>query len=359
MKKVLYLSNIEVPYRVRFFNELAKHCDLTVLYERKRSSNRDAVWAKSEQQACKKKYLKGIPIGRESAFSLGILREVFSGYDEVIVGCYNSPVELMALFAMKLFGKPYIVNIDGEPFLKAPTFKNRIKRFVLRGASKYVIAGEKAKESLKVVSGDSPITTYQFSSLSEQEVTAHREAAHEQRNDTVLVVGQYLGVKGIDVALEAARMDPDHRYKLVGMGNRTEQFLQDFTGRIPENVEIIPFLQKAELEKEYRTCAMLVLPSRQECWGLVVNEAASFGMPVISTWGSGSAVEFLADDYPQLLAKPGDAEDLLRCINCFREMEDKEAYARFLLKTVERFTIEENVQSHLRLLRICEEERNV
>lgn len=25
MKKVLYLTNIEVPYRVRFFNELAKN----------------------------------------------------------------------------------------------------------------------------------------------------------------------------------------------------------------------------------------------------------------------------------------------------------------------------------------------
>ena len=36
-KKILYISNIEVPYRVSFFNEFAKHCDLTVLYERKKS----------------------------------------------------------------------------------------------------------------------------------------------------------------------------------------------------------------------------------------------------------------------------------------------------------------------------------
>ena len=33
-KKVLYISNIQVPYRVRFFNLLAEKCDLTVLYER-------------------------------------------------------------------------------------------------------------------------------------------------------------------------------------------------------------------------------------------------------------------------------------------------------------------------------------
>jgi len=50
MKKVLYLSNIEVPYRVRFFNELAKDRDLTVFYESRRSQCRDTAWAKSEKR---------------------------------------------------------------------------------------------------------------------------------------------------------------------------------------------------------------------------------------------------------------------------------------------------------------------
>ena len=29
MKRILYLTNIEAPYRVRFFNALADHCRLT------------------------------------------------------------------------------------------------------------------------------------------------------------------------------------------------------------------------------------------------------------------------------------------------------------------------------------------
>lgn len=356
MKKVLYLSNIEVPYRVRFFNELAKHCDLTVLYERKVSSNRDDAWAKSEKKRCKNKYLEGIPVGQESSFSFKILKEIFSDYDQVVVGCYNSPVQLMALAAMWLFRRPYIINIDGEPFLKAPTFKNRVKRFVLRGASKYVIAGRKGAESLKVVSGDSPVTVYHFSSLSEEEVRCNASVPVNERDETVLVVAQYFDCKGIDVVLEAARKDPDHKYKLVGMGKRTDLFLQDFSGRIPENVEIVPFLQKPELEKEYQKCAMLVLPSRQECWGLVVNEAASFGMPVVSTWGSGSAVDFLADDYPQFLAKAGDSADLLRAINAYRSFESKEAYSAFLKEKAKNYTIEENVQMHLKLFGICDNE---
>ena len=31
--KVLFMTNLPSPYRVRFFAELGKKCDLTVIYE--------------------------------------------------------------------------------------------------------------------------------------------------------------------------------------------------------------------------------------------------------------------------------------------------------------------------------------
>ena len=33
-KNVLFLTNIPAPYRVDFFNEMTKYCNLTVVYER-------------------------------------------------------------------------------------------------------------------------------------------------------------------------------------------------------------------------------------------------------------------------------------------------------------------------------------
>lgn len=348
MKKVLYLTNIESPYRVRFFNELAKHCDLTVLYEREKSANRNAEWAKSEQPLYRKKYLNGIKVKNENAFSFKIFRELFQGYDHIIVGCYNSPVQMMAILAMRLLHIPYILNLDGEPFLNGKSFKAKLKRFFVRGADAYLAAGEKSAESLRCVIGNKSIIPYYFSSLSNEEIISNAERANEDRNDTILVVGQYFDYKGMDVALEAARLDERLQYKFIGMGNRTELFLQDFAGKIPPNVEIIPFLQKADLEREYQSCRMLVLPSRQECWGLVINEAASFGTPIVSTWGSGAAVEFLADGYPQYLAQPGDAEDLVRCIRRSIEISDTD-YQRNLIEINKKYSIENSVIKHLYL----------
>ena len=46
MMKILWLTNIPSPYRVKFFNELGTKCDLTVVFEKRSSSERDESWKK-------------------------------------------------------------------------------------------------------------------------------------------------------------------------------------------------------------------------------------------------------------------------------------------------------------------------
>lgn len=353
MRKVLYISNIEVPYRTKFFNELAKHCDLTVLYERKKSSNRDEKWTKQNDRKYNAEYLEGLKIKQENAFSFKIFRYIFGKYDCVIVGCYNSPVQMMAILAMRLFNRPYILSTDGEQFVNESTAKGKLKAFFLRGASKYLAAGEKSAESLRKVVGDKEIIPYYFNSLTAKEIEEHAELGRTtKREGYVLVIGQYYDYKGLDVAVKAAAMDRSTRYKFVGMGKRTEMFIKE-TGvdKLP-NIEIVPFLQKEELEQEYLKCALMVLPSRQECWGLVVNEAASFGTPIVSTWGSGAAVEFLADRYPHYLAEVDNIKDLYNKIgNCIED--DNVSYSAFLIQKSMKYTIDKEVQEHRALLK-CE-----
>ena len=348
MKKLLYLTNIEVPYRVRFFNGLAEHYDLTVLCERRVSSNRDKTWTGSERSSYHKEYLDGADLGREGSFSLRIVNIVRRGWDVVIVGCYNSKVQMLAMLTMRMLKIPFFINLDGEPFIDN-SLKGRIKKFFLKGAKGYLVAGAKASESLKEHLGkDVNVTPYWFSSLSDEELQQNRQTDCERRKRTVLVVGQYYDYKGMDVAFRAACHDQSVNYRFVGMGKRSELFKRTF-GVMPDNVEIIPFLQKAELEEEYKKCSLMVLPSRQECWGLVINEAASFGTPIVSTWGSGAAVEFLSDDYPQYLAKAGDADALCECIKLCLE-SDNTQYSAFLRQKSAQYSIERSIRAHVDLI---------
>ena len=142
-------------------------------------------------------------------------------------------------------------------------------------------------------------------------------------------------------------MLPEFEFKFVGMGIRTNEFILETNVDKLKNVEIIPFLQKEDLEEEYKKCKMLILPTRQECWGLVVNEAASFGTPVVSTNGSGAAVEFLFEKYPFFLAEPGNAENLAGVIKSVWNMETNEV-SDYLIKKSEMYSIEHNVECHMR-----------
>lgn len=350
MKKVLYISNIPVPYRVRFLNELSRCCDLTVLFERQNSDTRNGEWTGSEPLHCKTEYLNGWDIGGEWSFSLKILKYLFSDYDKIIIGCYNSPVQMLAVLVMRFLGISYCLNTDGEVFAQGKGVKRWLKRFFLRGAEQYLTAGEQSARSLRrIVGEEKTVTPYYFSSLSLQELGRHRRCPREHGKH-VLVVGQYLPCKGLDLAVKAAKRDPDTTYLFVGTGKRSQQFIREQQTELFSNIKVIPFLQKKQLYEEYRRCAILVLPSRQECWGLVLPEAASFGTPIVSTWGSGAAVEFLSEQYPQYLARVDDAESLYQCIQRIKA-SDTIDYSDFLKQKAAGYSIERSVKEHQKLWR--------
>ncbi|MBE3128421.1 MAG: hypothetical protein IMZ60_01950, partial [Actinobacteria bacterium] len=71
MLKVLFITNIPSPYRVDFFNELGKICDLTVLFERQNASDRETTWLSNKRINFKEEYLKGKKFGVASALCLG------------------------------------------------------------------------------------------------------------------------------------------------------------------------------------------------------------------------------------------------------------------------------------------------
>lgn len=341
MKKVLYVSNIEVPYRSEFFNQLSKKVDLTVLYERKKSSNRDDKWTTSIKSNYKIKYLKGIKIKNEYSLSFGILKHIFSKkYDKVIIGCYNSPSQMIAILFMKIFRKKYILNLDGEYFFDGKGIKKRIKRFFIKGANQYLIAGEESGKILSKYVKKEKVHPYYFSSLTNKEINDNSKNINKNINDKVLVIGQYFDYKGLDIALEVAKIDQNINYRFIGSGKRSFLLEEKVKEMKLNNVEVIPFLSKSDLYKEYQECKCLLLSSRKECWGLVINEAASFGCPIVATSGSGAAVEIV--DKKMISYNINDYQSLLDKI--YNINDDLEMYKAELIKKNEKYSIEKSVE---------------
>ena len=348
--KVLYLTNIHNPYRDEFFEQLGQQCDLTVLFEQRSDDVRDASWFENAHAHSYKEVF--LSEGERGPISKTMLR-MLGGGSFVVVGCYNTSRQMAAISYMKRHGISFVVNSDGAVFDTGSAAKRCIRKCVLRNANAYLIAGKTCVAGLRrVVGRKAPVSSYPLSSLSKACCAEMVSSAAERDPKLILVVGQYEDYKGLDVALDAVKLLPrDLRFRFVGAGKKTDQLVAAANARGLGNVEVIPFMAPNELAKEYLRAGLFVLPSRQECWGLVVNEAAACGCPIVSTWGAGAAVEFVSSEYPQFLSEPNSADSLALTISAFLKRPDgeKAEYSAFLQTKAASYTIEDMVDAHMKL----------
>lgn len=349
--KILYLTNIHNPYRGEFFEQLGSKCDLTVLFEERGDSTRDASWFEG---VCAKNYSEVfLPDGDNRIVSRSMLDQIAQGWSLVVVGCYHSLRQMAAIEYMKRRKILYAVNSDGLVFNNGNAVVRAIRRHVLMGADSYLIAGETCVPSLVRLAGPaSKIMPYPLTSLTSCRINALTACSCKRDSQTVLVAGQFADYVGLDVVLGAAQeLDQRLCFRFVGTGGKTKEFMSLVERSGLDNIEVIPFLSHDQLIKEYQTAGLFVHPSRQECWGLAINEAAACGCPIVSTWGSGAAVEFVSHIYPKLLAEPDSCESLASAINAFFRLPDSEKkdYSLFLKEKSAQYTIEEMVKAHLDL----------
>ena len=98
--KVFFLANIPSPYRVDFFNELGKYCDLTVFFERQNALGRE--WARKKDLNYKSIFLNGIKIGEDSSLCLDIIKYIKKDmFDIFIVGGYGTCTGMLAIQLLK------------------------------------------------------------------------------------------------------------------------------------------------------------------------------------------------------------------------------------------------------------------
>lgn len=355
--KILYITNIPVPYRVEFFRQLAGKVDLTVVYEQRADGIREESWLKSGMAGYQAIYCDdygALHVSEQVRFIRRIIAE--ESYDLVVVGCYNTVLGMTLLTLLRQWRQRYVVNIDGKLFTGSG-LKKAVRNWLISGADGYLIAGDKSAKDLRCILGEGvSICSYPFSSLTEQEVLDRSSAFSIRDQKLVLSVGQYEDYKGLDILLESATSLRDAHFCIVGMGKKQAEFDAMVKRYGLSNVETTSFLPPDELAALYEKAGLFVLPSRQECWGLVINEAAACGCPIVSTMGSGAAIEFLEDGYPQYLAEPNSVESLTVAIRKALTLDyaDKRKYSNYLIATARKYTIERCVEAHARFFqKLC------
>jgi len=141
---------------------------------------------------------------------------------------------------------------------------------------------------------------------------------------TCLFVGKLAPLQGLATILEAARLAPDIRFRVVGSGQREPELRS-----APANVEHVPWIPYESLADEYRRagCALGIFGTTPKAARVIPNkafQALACGAPLV-TADTPAARELLRDDESALLVPPGDAGVLAGAV---RRLHDDPVLAR-------------------------------
>ncbi|MBQ8594529.1 MAG: glycosyltransferase [Oscillospiraceae bacterium] len=359
--KVAFLTNIPSPYRVSFFNELGKYCELTVFFERSMSDERDKSWGNYEFKNFSGIILKGKNISTDKSFAPSIKKYLKSNkFDHVVVCNSFTPTGIYAIFYMKKNNIDYCIEGDGAFVKKENFLKKLFKKSIIKGAKGYFSTSKTHDEYYLTYGAEKNlIFRYPFTSVMEENVldspldTEDKNkikislGINEER--MILSVGQFVYRKGFDVLLKAVRnLDKSIGVYIIG-GNPTSDMESFVCSHNLSNVHFLSFKKPEELRQYYKVADVFVLPTREDIWGLVVNEAMAVGTPVIATDKCVSGLEMIKNGLNGYIVPSENEVDLSNTINMLMDNNFKRM-SEESLETAKKYTIQNMARTHINIL---------
>jgi len=299
--KVILITNIISPYRIPLFNWISKNEDFDFKVVALAESEKNREWRIAKKDIeFDYQILPGwhtLIRGKKREIPIHLNRGLFKvlgqySPDIVITAGYDHLAFWQAFLYCKIFRKGYILW-NGTTLMSAGGIKGvrgLLKKIIIKGTDKYIAYGAEAKEYLEKFGADEK-DIYISTNTADVEgmrdmVLRYRNSKEfltERRNDPkilFLYVGQLIKRKGVGQVLAALSIlkDPEIGFMIVGSGPEKKS-LENFCVRNRlQNVFFEGFHQPEELPKYYALADIFILPSFQEVWGLVINEALAGGL---------------------------------------------------------------------------------
>ncbi len=365
--RILFMTNVPSPYRVDFFNELGKLCDLTVTFEKNTSDERNDTWKEYHFEHFKGVFLKGKSTGVDSALCLDIVQHLKEEtYDRIICGDFSTPTGMLAIQYMRKHKMLYFLEADGGTAKDGRGIKEKIKRYFIKDAAGYFSTGRSGDHYFVTYGADpEKIYRYPFTSLHQKDILAQplsveekktlREALGLPEEKILISVGRFSYLngygKGYDTLLKICEQLPKNIGVYIIGDEPTEEFVKWKSEKKLEQLHYLPFKMKEELFKYYQAADLSVFLSRGEAWGLVVNESMANGVPVIATDACVAALELIENGKNGYIV-PVDAVDKTKeiILDYFADHEKQFELSCASLKKIKTFTIEDMAKRHMECL---------
>ena len=358
MKSILFLTNYPSPYRVHFFDELGKYMDVTVLFSDpvEKIKHRNISWFEEGQHGFRTVQLKPtVSFGRR-CLCFDVLPWLKKQFDAIVVCGYSSPTAILAMAYLRLHRIPFYMEVDGGLIRQDGKLKYFVKKTLVCMANRWLSTGYHTTRYLTYYgAAEENVQHYPFSSLyekdllktpvSEPEKKALRRDLGIGEDHMVLAIGQFIHRKGFDVLLQAAQDIPGNVGIYIVGGEATEEYRKLREELALTNVHFLGFQKKERLADYYKAADLFVLPTREDIWGLVINEALAYGLPTITTDRCVAGLELIENGVNGYVVPVEDAAALAEKISAVLKADLWEM-GRASLRKIQPYTLENMAKVH-------------
>jgi glycosyltransferase involved in cell wall biosynthesis len=332
-KKLGLLTNIPTPYAIAFFNNLERFFDLTVFFLKTKFCNRkwdnllhnvDFNYVMLDSKAIT---LKGKDV-HYFIYSSNLLEYLKNkNFDAFLSWGWDSFCVKKALKYCKKKDIPFMLlsgSTDNEKSIRRIIFRFYVKEIV-RKADILLAHGIRSKEYLKKISGRDDISVSYLTVDNKAFINKIKESKRRteeikkrykipKKNKVILFCGQFIHRKGFDLLLSAfKRIKKKHHNTTllaVGTGPLLDKFKEITQKNKDDDVVFTGFVQPPQIFDTYAISDLLVMPSREEVWGLVVNEAMCASIPVIVSSISGCVPDLIENGRTGFVFETNNQKDL-------------------------------------------------
>ena len=345
MRNVLLVTSIPSPYQVEFFNaiSLKNEINLMVLYLNKRSESR--LWSDRDLRH-KHSFYKNLSnqeihklISWADLFILGNYQNIVS--KKVISYSYNFKVPCVLWGERPGFNYP---NIIGRLYRKFKFRYFRGSNFKIWGIGNFAVLGYKFEFGSKIEIINLPY----YSDLIRFNSKSYDLQKINTNERVILYSGSLIKRKGVDL-LAKAYLTCALKYsylKLIIIGcGPLEGEMRETLSPVSSQVEFHGFVEWDSLPEYYAKAHILCAPSRYDGWGLIVPEALSSGLPVISTNKTGACLDLITPTKNGWIIEEDNLIELTSALEEFSNLSINKLLemSRFAIDSVKNHSLDDGV----------------
>lgn len=363
MKRVAIITNIPAPYRVDFFEYLQKNYlnyQFTIIYSSRNEDNRN--WKIEQEKMGNSVFLESRTIKIKKRYDnyylhipTGVAKTLKQIKPDVVVGSEYNPTIIQALQYCKKYKIPFVSWTDGTLFSE----RNRnfiqkfLRRYVIARANAYIASSSKSKEAQIYYGAKKEKCHISYLTV---DVKKYIQKPQGQGKGKILCVGSLIERKGVDLLLKAlAKTNCEYSLYLAGAGPEKDNLrTQAEDLQISDKVHFLGQLNREELLKHYAESDLFVLPTREDCFALVILEAICARLPIVCSRYADGAYDLIEEGKNGYIIDPYNEEKFAACIEKLLENSElRKEMQQHSDKIIEKFRFSNIAKGYMEAIEDC------